>query len=241
MLAACARGQAPPVLATAPEAAPSASLAPPPVHAPAPAESGSLLVAPPSTPAAEPAPPADRAASPLPRGTTLLHIGDSMAGALGIELDRLLEQQGIKGVLRYRTASFIPNWAWGDELGLYLAQYHPDLVLISLGTNEIEIQDPGRRAPTVEKLVGRLGGLPCVWLLPPVWAGGPNNGLGEVIRQHAAPCVCVDQEEIFPGMPRVGDKIHPTMAARKEWARRVLEWLGAHRRPAAGRPWEIGH
>jgi lysophospholipase L1-like esterase len=175
---------------------------------------------------------------PLPEKTVILHVGDSMAGALGIELNRQLEEHGIKGVLRYKTATFIPGWAWGEELGLYLAQYRPDLVIISLGTNELEIQEPERRAPTVRKLVGRLGGLPCVWLLPPL-GEGRKSGLVEVIRQSASPCVCVDNQDVFPGMPRVGDKIHPTMAARKEWARRVLDWLGAHRRPSAGRPWEI--
>jgi hypothetical protein len=161
-----------------------------------------------------------------------------MAGALGLELNRQLEERGIQGVLRYKTASFIPNWAWGDELGLYLAQYRPDLVIISLGTNELEILQPERRAPTVHKLVGRLGSVPCVWLLPPL-SEGQKSALSDVIRQNASPCVCVDNQDVFPGMPRVGDKIHPTMAARKEWARRVLDWLAAHRRPAAGRPWAI--
>jgi hypothetical protein len=197
-----------------------------------------MAVAAPIPAAAQSAPQSEPPLEPLPEKTVVLHIGDSMAGALGIELNRQLEQRGIKGVLRYKTASFIPNWAWGDELGLYLAQYRPDLVLISLGTNELEILEPERRDPTVRKLVGRLGGVPCVWLLPPL-SEGQKSGLVDVIRQSASPCVCVDNQEVFPGMPRVGDKIHPTMAARKEWASRVIDWLAAHRRPSAGRPWAM--
>jgi hypothetical protein len=233
-LAGCPRGQparppwpAPPPVASAPS--------PPPEPAAAPAPSASAA---PSPAPAESASPSEPPIEPLPEKTVVLHIGDSMAGALGIELNRQLEERGIKGVLRYKTASFIPNWAWGDELGLYLAQYRPDLVLISLGTNELEILEPERRAPTVRKLVGRLGEVPCVWLLPPL-AAGQKSGLVDVIRQSASPCASVDNQEVFPGMPRVGDKIHPTMAARKEWARRVIDWLAAHRRPRAGRPWAM--
>ena len=168
----------------------------------------------------------------------MLHIGDSMAGAVGIELNRALEPLGVKGILKYKTASFIPTWAWGEELGVYLARFHPDLVVISLGTNELEIVEPERRGPQIERLVKRLAGVPCVWLLPPVGAL-PHNGLPEVIRAHASPCVCADHQEIYPAMPRIGDKIHPTMAARKEWAERLIAWLAAHRKPTAGRPWEI--
>jgi hypothetical protein len=213
--------------------------------------SGSALTSAQAAESSEPAPspaPVPSGESPrssaepasLPSGTTLLHVGDSMAGALGIELNRELLQHGVKGVLKYKTASFIPNWAGGEELGRYLAVYHPDLVIISLGTNELEIEDPERRGPQIERLVGRLGGIPCLWLLPPV-GQKPHNGLPQVIRDHASPCICLDHQEVFPEMPRVGDKIHPTMAARKDWAERVVAWLARHRKPGGARPWELDH
>lgn len=168
----------------------------------------------------------------------MLHIGDSMAGALGIALNKELMHHEVDGKLRYETASFIPNWASSDKLPLYLAQIDPDLVLISLGTNELQIADPGQRARNIRKLVGRLEGRPCVWIAPPHLDAG-DNGLREIIRANCAPCGFMSTDEVYPDMPRVGDKIHPTMPARDEWAKRVVDWLARHRQPVADRPWAL--
>lgn len=187
-------------------------------------------------PAAEP-PPAPSEPPPIPEGTTVLHIGDSMAGALGVALNDELKQRKVKGMLRFKAATYIPGWAWGKELPLYLAQVKPDLVLITLGTNEVKMPDPTMRAPTIRKLVGLLGGRPCVWIAPPVWA--PEKGLYQVIRDNIAPCRYMDTERVYPDMPRLGDKIHPSINARKEWAKRVVNWLARERQPTTEAPWAL--
>jgi lysophospholipase L1-like esterase len=174
---------------------------------------------------------------PLPEGTTVLHIGDSMAGALGVELNHELAKQKVTGVLRFKTASYIPSWAWSKQLPVYLAQYKPDLVLITLGTNEVKIPDPNERIPTIKKLVARLGGRPCVWIAPPVWT--KEMGLYQVIRDNIAPCRYMDTAVVYPDMPRLDDKIHPTIPARRVWAKRVVDWLQKERRPTAERPWAM--
>jgi len=182
--------------------------------------------------------PASDAPLPLPKGTRILHIGDSMAGALGIALNRQLEDRGLKGKLRYETASYIPTWASSEKLPLYLAQQDPDLVLISLGTNELQIGEPERRAKTIQRLVGRLQGRPCVWIGPPHLDAG-DNGLRDIIRDNCAPCGYMNTDAVYEDMPRVSDHIHPTMAAREEWARRVIDWLAEHRKPTEGHPWAL--
>ncbi len=174
---------------------------------------------------------------PLPEGTTVLHIGDSMAGALGVALNAELKQRNVRGVLRYKQATFIPTWAWSKELPLYLAQFNPDLVVITLGTNEVKMIDPTIRAPTIRHLVERLGGRPCVWITPPLWAG--QTAMYRVIRDNIAPCRYMDTEQVYPNMPRVKDKIHPSIGARKIWAERVVQWLAKERRPTPERPWQL--
>ncbi len=174
---------------------------------------------------------------PLPSGTTVLHIGDSMAGALGLELNEELKKSGVRGVLRYKTASFIPTWAWSRDLPVLLANHKPDLVLITLGANEIKIHDPEIRAGAIRKLVGRFEGRPCVWIAPPLWS--TDTGLLPVIAKNAAPCRYLDTDALYPGMPRLPDKIHPTMTARKDWAKRVVEWLARERKPNGAVPWEL--
>ncbi|MBX3128381.1 MAG: SGNH/GDSL hydrolase family protein [Polyangiaceae bacterium] len=177
-------------------------------------------------------------AATLPRGTTVLHIGDSMAGALGVELNAVLKERGVRGILRFQNASFIPGWAWSKELPVYLAHHNPDLVLITLGTNEIQVQKPESRAGLVKKLVARLGDRPCVWILPPLWGPG-DTGLLPVIANNAAPCRVLDSNRLFPDMPRLSDKIHPTLAARRQWAELTVDWLAQQRDPAGPRPWQL--
>ena len=210
---------------------PSAEL-PPAATGPAPPEAS-------RSPAAQAPPSSDPPAEPppLPEGTMVLHIGDSMAGALGIALNDELKRHKVKAMLRFKTASYIPNWAGGQELPLYLAQFKPDLVLITLGTNEVKMLDPTQRAPMIRKIVQRLQGAPCVWIAPPVWT--VEKGMYQVIRENIAPCRYMDTEVVYPDMPRLSDKIHPTYGARGEWAKRVVAWLAKERRPTPERPWVL--
>lgn len=173
----------------------------------------------------------------LPKGSVVLHIGDSFAGALGVPLNEELRSRGLVSHLRFKTASFIPNWAGGYDLGAYIAQLKPDLVLITLGANEMAMKDPTLRVPLIKKIVKRLNGTPCVWIATPLW--GMDNGLMDLIRDNSAPCRFMDTNTIHPGMPRLSDKIHPTIAARKGWAKVVVEWLQKEREPTPTQIWHL--
>lgn len=174
----------------------------------------------------------------LPGGTTVLHVGDSFAGALGIPLNKHLKEAGVRSVLKYRTASYIVDWAHQPALDTYLSQYHPDLVLITLGANELEIEEPERRIPAIRKIVDKVGDRPCVWVGVPLWSD-EHNGLMDIVRDNAAPCRFMDSAALFPDMPRAHDRIHPTMQAREDWAVRVLSWLARQRRPTESQAWEL--
>ena len=181
---------------------------------------------------------ASETSEPLPTGTTVLQIGDSFAGALGIDLNRNLKDEGVRGVLRYETSTYIPTWAGKKELDGYLERFHPDLVLITLGANELLIPDPAQRAPTIHRLVRRLGGRPCVWVAPPLWDGARPDLLA-TIREACAPCVYLDSSALVPDLQRMRDHIHPSTQGRKIWAKAVLAWLKEHRDPHGARPWEM--
>ncbi|HEX3597385.1 MAG TPA: hypothetical protein VHU80_19895 [Polyangiaceae bacterium] len=185
---------------------------------------------------AEAATPMDE--SELPAGTTILQIGDSFAGALGIDLNRDLKEEGVRGVLKYEQSTYIPTWASNKDLDGYLNRFHPDLVLITLGANELSIPDPAQRAPTIHRLVGRLGGRACVWVAPPLWEGA-RPALLDTIRESCAPCVYLDSSALVPDLQRMRDHIHPSMQGRKIWAKAVLDWLREHRDPHGSRPWEM--
>ncbi|HEX6764060.1 MAG TPA: SGNH/GDSL hydrolase family protein [Polyangiaceae bacterium] len=179
----------------------------------------------------------DPASYGFPKDTLILHVGDSFAGSLGVPLGKRFKAAGMRTVLEFQTASYVPTWASGKELPGYVDKYRPSLIIITLGANEVELTNPEQRASGVKRLVGKLGGRPCVWVIPPLWK--PDTGIFNVIRQNAAPCRILESDSIVHDVARKPDKIHPSDAAREIWADAVLAWLARERVGAPDRPWEL--
>jgi lysophospholipase L1-like esterase len=179
----------------------------------------------------------DPASYGLPKDTLILHVGDSFAGSLGVPLGKRFKAAGMRTVLEFQTASYVPTWASGKELPEYVDKYRPSLVIITLGANEVELTAPETRAGAVKRLVGKLGGRPCVWVIPPLWK--PDTGIFNVIRANAAPCRILESDSIVHDVARKPDHIHPSDAAREIWADAVLEWLARERAGTDERPWEL--
>jgi lysophospholipase L1-like esterase len=240
-LAACGPAPAAHAAHDAPVAAGSsaAPVAPAPTGA-APAPSATS----PSTTDGPPSPPAEAAsvsaAAPeqaLPKGTLVLHIGDSFAGALGVPLAKRFKAAGLRNVVEFKTSSYIPTWAFGPELKKYVSNYNPDLVLITLGANELEIPDPPQRVGAIKRLVATVAGRPCVWISPPLWK--KDTGLLAVIRANVAPCHYLDSDALVHDLQRGPDKIHPSTEGREVWADAVFAWLGKELDPKGARPWAL--
>ena len=191
----------------------------------APASGVAVAAAASAQPAAAPAQSAEL--EDLPKGTLVLHIGDSFAAALGIDLGKRFKAVGVRNALEFKTASYIPNWSFGGDVPKFVGHYQPDLVLITLGANEIEIPNPEQRAGAIRHLVAELGGRPCVWIAPPLWK--PDTGLMKVIRDNVAPCRYLDSNALVHDLPRGHDKIHPNAEGRETWAEIVFQWLSRER------------
>ena len=189
------------------------------------------------TSSADSKPVAPAAPPELPRGTLVLHVGDSFAGALGVPLGKRLKAAGLRSVLEYQTSSYIPTWAAKGELSHYVSRYSPDLVLITLGANEFELSAPETRAGAVRRLVKQLEGRPCVWISPPRWK--EDTGILGVIRENSKPCRFLDSDTIVHDLARKPDKIHPSDAGREVWADAVFSWLVHERQTGAERPWQF--
>jgi len=167
----------------------------------------------------------------------VLQLGDSFAAALGVELGKRLKAAGVRSALEYKTASYIPNWSFGPEIPEYLGKYHPDLVLVTLGANEIEIPKPEQRAGAIKHLVSVIGSRPCVWVAPPLWK--QDTGLLQVIRDNVAPCRYLDSNALVQNLPRGRDKIHPSPEGREIWAQIVFDWLVKERAGSEKQPWAL--
>lgn len=187
----------------------------------------------------EPAPPEPAEPPPLPSGTTVLQIGDSMADALGAALRDEMHKSGIQVINRIKTGSHIPVWGGRfSSVPSLLQTYKPDLVIISLGGNDVMLEDPSSRTEHVRRLVSYVGDRPCVWVAPSLWRG--ETGVLSIIREHSKPCRYFDTNTIAPNLARTkGDPIHPSHSARRKWARILVGWLAQERDPTGPRPWEL--
>lgn len=191
-------------------------------------------------PGVSPAKPAEAQRVPLPEGTKVLHVGDSFAGALGLPLGARFEAAGVKSVLKHTDASYLTTWAWEGDLQKYLWKYNPDLVIVTLGANELEIVEPEQRERTVKKIIETIGARPCLWVAIPLWKG-KQNGLMDVIERSVGACTFMDTNKLMDvaKMPRIKDGIHPTSQARADWADLVVDWLETHRDPKGEKPWTL--
>lgn len=177
---------------------------------------------------------------PLPRGSTVLTVGDSMAQALGVSLGRRLKQRGLRHFMAAKAGTRLSDFA-GPRMALWqdLAFHDPDLVIISLGGNEVTLSEPKHRVWAIEKLLELVGDRPCIWVATPLWPGFDDAGILEVIRAHVGHCRYVDTNALIPHMERTGDRIHPTWPERENWADLMVRWLLHNRRPDGPRPWSL--
>ncbi|HEY1959172.1 MAG TPA: SGNH/GDSL hydrolase family protein [Polyangiaceae bacterium] len=170
----------------------------------------------------------------------VLHVGDSMVG-YGHGLSRALKH-------RFDAMGIEYHWeAWtsanimtvdpaekkhsgdrdrSERLDRLIAMFHPDLVIMNLGTNNLAIPRASAFAEGIHTIAAHLaeGGRDCLWVGPlrPKWTYNPD--MFDVLAQNAAPCQYFDSSAIHP--PLQSDDIHPTDAGGEQWADAVWARLG---------------
>lgn len=139
----------------------------------------------------------------------------------------MVTAQGGRYEIRSTSSSSTETWANGDELERALAEYDPELVLISLGSNELFVTDFEARRAFIRKLTSAIGGRSCLWIGPPAWAKGA--GFLDVLQESVAPCRYFDAAGLR--MERQADGRHPTWGASYRWATQVWKALGGTGEP----------
>jgi len=166
--------------------------------------------------AVEEALPATGAPAPL-TGKTVLHVGDSMVGGnwgLTKALDQRFSSEGAKFVRDYKVSESIVSYDKSPKLKDLLAKHRPDIVILTLGTNDVFVPYPAAMAGNVRNIVARIGARECYWMGPPTWK--PDTGIVQVLRDNVAPCKFYDSSNLK--LQRAGDGIHPTDRGGAEWA-----------------------
>jgi acyl-CoA thioesterase-1 len=175
------------------------------VSAPAPVSASASVEAPPP-----PAPPAPK---------LVLHLGDSMVGGYGgltKALETKFKERGTKLVRDWQVSVSILTFDHETKLQELLAKYSPDVVILTLGANDVFDPFPGSLAGTVRSIARKMsaGGRACYWTAPPIWK--KDTGIVDVIKNNAAPCKVFDAS--YMKIARAGDGIHPTDSGGVTWA-----------------------
>lgn len=160
----------------------------------------------------------DKTAAPASlAGKTVLHVGDSMVGG-NWGLTRALEQrftaEGAKFFRDYKVSESIISYDKSSKLKDLIAKHHPDIVILTLGTNDVFVPYPQSMAGNVQNIVKRIGNRECYWMGPPTWK--PDTGIVQVLKDNVAPCKFFDGSALK--LERVGDGIHPTDKGGAAWA-----------------------
>jgi hypothetical protein len=157
------------------------------------------------------------AANPPKKYAVVLHAGDSMVGGFGgltKALGAKFRGEGSRFVTDSWTSTSIAAFDHSNRFKNLIDRNKPDLVILTLGTNDVFVPFPQALAGDIEAIVKKIGNRDCVWIGPPTWK--PDTGIVNVIREHAAPCKFFDSSMIK--LHRAGDGIHPTNEGGVEWA-----------------------
>lgn len=171
------------------------------------------------------------------RGTRVIHFGDSFATAgLFQSLRPKFKELGVQYEAHARASSTTYAWAYGQELPQLLAK-RPDLVIVTLGANEMFVGHPEDRQKAIRTIVKKIGDRPCVWVAPPPWKS--HTGILDVIRDNISPCLYFDSEaEVDQPIERRKDGIHPSLSGGRVWAEALWDFIERHREPEKG-PWAL--
>lgn len=228
-LLACSRESAPGAAAQAAELEPTRPAASAPAPAPTPS-------------AAEPTPPpsdgplsvkGDAGSVVAAKALRVLHVGDSMVPLVGNYLRTIFWKSQRNYWIESVTSSSTLDWG-GDKRLLQNAmyKYDPDLVLISLGSNELFDPKPERRASAIRQMVTDTRGRACLWIGPPAWK--KDLGFIRVLKQNLGHCRYLDSTRL--NLPRMADGRHPDWTGGYRWASAVWKELGGTEPVPTGNP-----
>lgn len=153
---------------------------------------------------------------------TILFIGDSMLEGLSPRLAAYAKRNGhtLVSVIWYSSSTEV--WGSTTKLKDYIAQFHPDYVMVCLGANELFVPDIAkRRQRYLNAMLSQIGRLPYIWIGPPNWK--PDTGINQMLQSTLAPgSFFLSNGQHFD---RAADGAHPTRQSASQWMDRVCRWI----------------
>lgn len=166
----------------------------------------------------------------------MLHLGDSFVHAgLKQRLTEKLAPFGVHYVVRTEVSTNTVDWS--RRVLADVAGVQPDLVIITLGANEIGSPWLAAQGRAIRKIVDAVGGRPCVWTTPPLWR--EETGFFDTLQANVSPCRFFETDvHVGAYLPR-RDTVHPTDEAGVRWADVLFDYLMAERIGDPEKPWKL--
>lgn len=177
------------------------------------------------------------------RGMRVLLVGDSLAVGMAPYFSALAKESGVEFKSLATVGTRIDQWASSAELVKLLDTFQPELVLVSLGTNDSFMQGGdaviAKQKTQLQKLLALLTQWPrranhglgaehIVWIGPPTLPNPPTPGMSKMIQESAggplSPSYHYYHSERLD-LPRGPDKLHPTARGYAGWAGAIWHWL----------------
>lgn len=151
----------------------------------------------------------------------VLVFGDSMSHHLAMSIAKYGSVNNYKVTGVSWESSSTVGWSKSGKLRHYLDMTKPDFVIISLGSNEMNLKNFDNRVTYMEDIVKQLDTIPYVWVGPPLWKKDP--GLYDVIAKAVPADRFFKTGELT--MERGKDNIHPTKKGADTWADTLMLWI----------------
>jgi lysophospholipase L1-like esterase len=148
----------------------------------------------------------------------VLHVGDSTLGftqGLAAEMSARFEALGIHYDAHTEASAGLHTFAASRMLEDLIREKKPDVVLLTLGMNNLTALHPEQYEVDVTAIVEQAGGRPC-WWIGPLSIDRPDNGLIAMLARATAPCGWSSSYDLV--IERQPDGIHPTQRGASKWA-----------------------
>jgi len=147
-------------------------------------------------------------------------VGDSLAQGLSSPLKQFAKDKKIKFHSRTVVGSTSIFWSKSYYLKNDLKTYNPDLIIVSLGTNDMKLSHAPQKE--IEKISQQLinTNAKIIWLVPPSMPF-TDNGVREVIYHLPSQINKLKCEDL--SLERSKDKIHFTFKGYNDWAKCIEE------------------
>lgn len=154
----------------------------------------------------------------------ILFIGDSMLERLSPRIAAYAEENEhqMNTVIWYGSSTEV--WATSGRAKECIQKYRPDYIIISLGGNELFVNDIiARRTKYVKQIVAEFADIPYVWIGPPNWK--KDTGVNKMIQSVVPKGNFYLSYTPDQHYDRAKDGAHPTPASAAKWADRICKWI----------------